>query len=190
MMKKSLFLSRVAVLVLVSVLSLQAGSLMAEEAKISAGFSMDMRPPGTGVEIEQAELQNIADFFHQAELAIESENIDALMALYSDRYTNLRNHDKEFAEELWTRIFAGFDNLSSRHSMQLINYDKAAGQAVTECDGLLTGTPKGENHSVTIDRWDKQRHILVKEGDWKLFGNAGEAAQRYGEEDAKLHPLF
>jgi hypothetical protein len=61
---------------------------------------------------------------------------------------------------------------------------------VTECDGLLTGTPKGENHSVTIDRWDKQRHILVKEGDWKLFGNAGEATQRYGEEDAKLHPLF
>ena len=190
MMKKVSFLGQVGMLVLISVLSLRAGNLVAEEAQVSADFSMDMRPPAADVEIGQGELQGIADFFHQAEFAIESENIDALMTLYSDQYTNLSNHDKEFAEQLWIKIFAGFDNISSRHSMQLITYDKAAGQAVTECDGLLTGTPKGEDNTVTIDRWDKQRHILVKEGDWKLFGNSGRSATRYGEEDGKLHPLF
>jgi len=190
MMKKVLLVSQVAMFVFVSVLSMHPGVLMAEETQLSEGFSMVMRPPVASVEIEPGELQDIANFFHQAEHAIESENVDALMALYSDQYTNLSNHDKEFAEELWNKIFAGFDNISSRHSMKLITYNKDAGQAVTECNGLLIGTPKGENHPVTIDRWDNQRHILIKEDHWRLFGNAGESAQRYGEEGDELHPLF
>ena len=190
MFKRVLFLSQVAIFVVVIVLSMLPGITIGEEMQISEAFSMVMDPPSAGMEIDESEAQNITDFFHQAEHAIESENIVSLMALYSDRYTNLRNGDKEFAEELWTKIFASFDNISSRHSMKLVTYNKAVGQAVTECDGLLTGTPKGESRPVTIDRWDNQRHILVKEGDWKLFGNAGESAQRYGQEDGKLHPLF
>jgi len=190
MFKKVFFLSQVAMFPFVFVLSIQSGTTMAEEAPLSDDFSMVMEPPVASIEIEESEVQDIMDFFHQAERAIESESIDTLMTLYSDKYTNLRNGDKEFAEELWNKIFAGFDNISSRHSMQLIAYDEAAGQAITECSGLLSGTPKGESRPVTIDRWDNQRHILIKDGYWKLFGNVGKAAQRYGEEGGKLHPLF
>lgn len=188
MLKKVLFLRQAAMFIIV--VSMQAGITTAEEAQLSEGFSMVMRPPAAGIEIEQSELQEITNFFHQAERAIEAENIGSLMTLYSDQYTNLRNRDKDFAEELWSKIFASFDNISARHSMELIACDKAAGQAVTECSGLLSGTPVGESRPVTIDRWDNQRHILIKENYWKLFGNAGEGAQRYGEEDGKLHPLF
>ena len=74
--------------------------------------------------------------------------------------------------------------------MKLIDYDKAAGRAITECNGLLFGTPEGENGLIIIDRWDNQSHILIKEEHWKLLGSSGESALRYGEKDAMLHPLF
>jgi len=190
MLKKVLVMSQVTIPAIALVLYMQSGFATSEDMQLSGEFSMVMAPPVASMQIDESEVQNIMDFFHQAERAIESENIDTLMTLYSDKYTNLRNGNKEFAEELWNKIFAGFDNISSRHAMKLIAYDETAGQAITECSGLLTGTPKGESRRVTIDRWDDQRHILIKEGDWKLFGNAGESARRYGLEEGKLHPLF
>ena len=190
MLKYIVFVSQVGTLLIVFVLSMQSRTTMAEETQLSDGFSMVMRPPATSVEIEENEAQDIANFFHQAERAIQSENINSLMSLYSDNYTNLTNGDKQFAAELWNKIFARFDNISSRHSMKLIDYDQAAGRAITECSGLLFGTPVGENNPVLIDRWDDQKHMLIKEGDWKLLGNTGESALRYGEKDEKLHPLF
>lgn len=190
MLKKVFILSQVATFLFAFALYMPSGIVMAQQTPLSDEFSMVMEPPAAGMAIDEAEVQEITDFFHQAERAIESENVDDLMTLYSDKYTNLRNGDKAFAEELWRKIFAEFDNITSRHAMKLIAYDKAAGHAITECSGLLIGTPKGEGSPITIDRWDNQRHILVKEGYWKLFGNAGESAQRYGQEEGRLHPLF
>jgi hypothetical protein len=177
-------------LIIVFVVSVQFNTATAEETQLSDDFAMVMRPPDASIEIDESEAQNIANFFHQAERAIQSENINELMALYSDEYTNQKSGDKQFAAELWGKIFSRFDNISSRHSMKLIDYDQAAGRAITECSGLLFGTPEGESNPVLIDRWDDQRHILLKEGDWKLLGNSGETALRYGEKDEKLHPLF
>ena len=190
MLKNILFTSQAGVLLLVIVLSTQSSTILADETELSDDFSMVMQPLEVSIEIDESEVQEISDFFHQAERAIQSENINTLMSLYSEKYTNLRNGDKQFAMELWNKIFARFDNIASRHSMKLINYDKGTRQAITECNGILFGTPKGEKSLVVIDRWDNQRHILIKEGDWKLLGNSGESALRYGEKGVKLHPLF
>ncbi len=183
-------LARKVVLAILFVLSIQSAIATAQEKQISEDYSMAMEPPAARIEIAQNDVQDIMAFFHSAERAIESENIDDLMTLYSDSYTNLRKGNKGTAREIWQRIFLSFNDISSRHSMKLIGYDKTAGQAITECSGLLSGTPEGEQRPVTIDRWDTQRHILVKEGYWKLFGNAGKSAERYGVEGAKMHPLF
>jgi len=183
-------LPRCVAVLMVMLMPFQLGVVVAQEAELSDHFSMVLQPPATGLAIEESEVDQIVEFFHKAERAIESKNIDALMSLYSERYTNLRNGDKKFAEKIWNRIFASFDDISSRHSMQLISYDQTSGQAITECSGLLVGTPKGTDSPTSIDRWDAQRHILVKDGDWKLFGNAGKAAERYGEESGEMHPLF
>jgi hypothetical protein len=43
---------------------------------------------------------------------------------------------------------------------------------------------------VTIDSWDKQWHVLVYEGDWRLYGNSGKSKRRFGTDDRKTHPLF
>ena len=190
MLRNVLFISQVGALFIASTLSLQSGTAIAEEAQLTEDFSMVMRPPAEGVQIDDNEAQDITNFFHHAERAIQSENIDALMALYSDEYTNQRAGDKQFAAELWKKVFARFDNISSRHSMKLIDYDRAAGRAVTQCSGLLFGMPEGESNPVLIDRWDDQRHILIKEGVWKLLGDSGESTSRTTDTDDSLHPLF
>ena len=190
MLRNVLFISQVGALFIASTLSLQSGTAIAEETQLTEGFSMVMRPPAEGVQIDDNEAQDITNFFHHAERAIQSENIDALMALYSDEYTNQRAGDKQFAAELWKKVFARFDNISSRHSMKLIDYDRAAGRAVTQCSGLLFGMPEGESNPVLIDRWDDQRHILIKEGVWKLLGDSGESTSRTTDTDDSLHPLF
>lgn len=190
MLNYVLFLNQIGKFLIIFVLSIQARTTMAQETQLSDGFSMVMQPPAASIEIDESEAQDINDFFHHAERAIQSENIDSLMALYSDKYTNSKNGDKHFAAEIWNKIFARFDDISSRHSMKLIDYDKAAGRAITECNGLLFGTPEGENGLIIIDRWDNQSHILIKEEHWKLLGSSGESALRYGEKDAMLHPLF
>jgi len=190
MLKNVLFISQVGALFIASTLSLQSGTAIAEETQLTEDFSMVMRPPAEGVQVDDNEAQDITNFFHHAERAIQSENIEALMALYSDEYTNQRDGDKQFATELWKKVFARFDNISSRHSMKLIDYDRAAGLAVTQCSGLLFGMPEGESKPVLIDRWDDQRHILIKEGVWKLLGDSGEITLRTTDTDDSLHPLF
>lgn len=182
--------SRVGILFIGCIFLLPVRATMAQEAQLSESFVMVMLPPAETVEIEESEAQDINDFFHHAEHAIQTENIDSLMALYSDKYTNSKNGDKKFASEIWSKIFSRFDNVASRHSMRLIEYDKAAGEATTECSGLLFGTPAGATGLVVIDRWDNEHHFLVKEERWKLVGTAGQSALRYGEKDELLHPLF
>ena len=183
-------LNRVGILLIVCAQLMQARTTAAQETQLSEGFAMVMLPPAATVEIDENEAQAVNDFFHHAEYAIQSENIDSLMALYSDKYTNSKSGDKNFATEIWNKIFARFDNVSSRHSMRLIEYDKASDTAITECSGLLFGTPAGGTGLVVIDRWNNEHHIMTKEGQWKLLGTTGETALRYGEKDALLHPLF
>ena len=192
-LNKELFPKEIARFSLVIVLLNSPGFSLAAEAadetQLSDDYSMHLDVTAIS-QARDAEYEAIVNFFHRAEMAIESKDLPALMALYSVDYKNRRQLDKEFAEGVWGRIFANFDNLSSRHNMQLVTHEETKGQAVTQCSGLLTGIPKGSSVPVTIDSWDDQMHVLVKEGTWKLFGNAGEPAIRYGEDEIEIHPLF
>ena len=93
MLNRVLFVSQIGTLFFVIAFSMQVRDSMAEETQLSDGFAMVMRPPADGVEIDKGEAEDIENFFHQAERAIQSENIDTLMALYSDEYTNQRDGD-------------------------------------------------------------------------------------------------
>lgn len=163
---------------------------LAADATLSDEYSMELNPSARQ-KIGEAEYQLLMDYFHEAERAIESKNLEGLMTLYSERYSN-RKGNKKFAEEVWSKIFANFNDLSAKHSMELLTYDTSGAQpmAVLECSGLLTGIPKGADQPVTIDSWDKQWHVLINEGSWRLFGNSGKSEQRYGADDYASHPLF
>lgn len=183
-------LENVTTLLLASALMTLPCASLAGDAKLSDDYSMNVDPLAKE-KAGEADYQLLMNFFHEAERAIESENIEELMALYSDKYSNL-DQDKKFAERVWTKIFANFDDLSAKHSMDLLTYEEDLGQtvAVLECSGLLRGIPKGGDQPVTVDSWDKQWHVLIKEGGWRLLGNSGKAEQRYGSEERSAHPLF
>ena len=187
--------ARFAVFSFAAVFALLPGLLLAEnmveEKALSENYSMRLHHDAK-VKTGEKEYDSIVNFFHQAEMAIEAEDIEQLMSLYSARYTTLNGQGSKSAEAIWRKIFNNFDNLSARHSMTLLTYQSTEGNqiAVTECSGLLSGTPSGGEGIVTIDSWDNQRHILTKEGSWKLFGNAGEGSKRYGQEAFETHPLF
>ena len=162
-----------------------------DKSAYSKNFSMRLHNDARA-KVGDEEYDRIANFFHLAERAIEDEDIDALMSLYSDSYTHINNQGREFARGVWLKIFSNFDSIAARHSMRLITHQQSENSyvVVTECSGLLSGIPKGEERAVTIDSWDRQRHILINEGTWKLFGNAGVGKKRYGEDKFESHPLF
>lgn len=192
--KKGAFMKVAASFMVATPLLLPGFTLAEADAKkevLSDEYSMKFDPSAVN-KIGESEYTEISNFFHKAEVAIETEDLESLMALYSERYRNLKKRDKRFAEAMWTKIFKNFDNISAKHTMKLSTYEVRNEHklAVTECSGLLVGTPNGANRPVTIDSWDNQLHILINEGDWRLFGNAGEAVKRYGEDEVETHPLF
>ena len=188
--KKEFSLQKGMTRFIASALMISPCAALADDAKLSEEHSMHLDSSAIQ-KVGKANYELLIKYFRDAERAIESENLEDLMALYSERYTN-RGQDRKFAEGVWRKIFDDFDGVSTRHSMQLLTYDETTGRPVVvlECSGLLQGTPKAGGRPVTIDTWDEQWHVLVDEGGWRLYGNSGESRQRFGAGDRQTHPLF
>ncbi len=137
-------------------------------------------------------LKSVEQFFYDAELAIEKENLGDLMNLYSDHYKNA-SHTKQSASAIWIRIFEKFDNMASVHNMRIKTYSPDSNVVIIRCSGLLMGKPVGEAELITIDSWTNEDHVLsrAKKGDaWKLIGTAGQKKRKRLWFDKPMHPLF
>jgi len=131
----------------------------------------------------------IKDFFLTAEKDIETENIEGLLALYSERYRN-GDHVKGSAKQIWARIFARFNNMATIHNMRFITTSPKSTVMIIRCSGILVGVPEGGNNLITIDNWTDSDHVLAKEsGKWKLIGSTGKERKRLWF-DKPMHPLF
>ncbi|MBF0169565.1 MAG: hypothetical protein HQK87_00505 [Nitrospinae bacterium] len=145
----------------------------------------------TEKQIGKETLHELSQFFHDAEIALETEDMDAIMALYSDGYAN-GPHNKASLIPIWKRIFRDFDNLYTKHNMRVVTESGDSPVMIIRCSGILMGTPKGESNAVAIalDYWINNDHILVKEkGTWRLVGTTGKEQKRFGF-DTPIHPLF
>jgi hypothetical protein len=131
----------------------------------------------------------ILKFFHDAEVAIENERLDDLMALYSDNYVN-GSHNKQLVRPIWQRVFSRMSSMSTVHRMRIITASADSDVMIIRCSGLLMGIPAGEKNLITADYWVDSDHVLAKEdGIWKLIGTAGEERERFWF-DKPMHPLF
>lgn len=150
-------------------------------------FTVEM-DPASKKQLGKKTFDEVMDFFNNAEQALETKNIDKLMALYSDNYAN-GMHDKKSARKIWERIFKTFDKMATQHSMRIVQSSNKD-ILIIQCTGLLTGTPQGEKYSATIDNWNNQNHVISKEnGQWKLVGTSGMERKRLWF-DEPMHPLF
>jgi len=180
-----------AILLLVGFLAIyMAPVAMAVEAGdegLSEYFAINIDPKDRK-KIGEETYQEIVAFFHKAEKAIEREDLNTLMSLYSDGYSN-GDRTKREVETVWKRLFAQFDLMATIHNMRFITKSKSP-VMVIRCSGLLVGNPANEKNLITIDNWTNNDHILAKEnGKWKLVGTAGKEQKRFWFDKA-MHPLF
>lgn len=170
-----------------------AGVAIGEEYKLSDKHDVYV-DYAAEKQLGEQTFNELMEFFHEAEKAIETKDVGTLMGLYSDSYTD-GEHDKKSAEEIWKRIFATFDMMATRHNMRLVKMAKDKNMVIFRCSGLLLGVPNPNTKMKqkglsTIDNWAQQDHILVKEaGKWKLIGTYGMERKRLWF-DKPMHPLF
>jgi hypothetical protein len=131
----------------------------------------------------------VKQFFTDAETAIETENLEMLIGLYSANYNN-GVHTKESVKRVWKRIFKQLSNMATIHNMRFITTTPNSNVMIIRCSGLLLGVPQGEKNLITVDNWTDIDHVLSKEdGKWKLIGTSGHEQKRFWF-DKPMHPLF
>lgn len=145
--------------------------------------------PAAKEQLGQQTYNEVTMFFQAAQKAINAKDMDALMAKYSDNYRD-GDLDKASVEQAWRRIFARVDGLTTLNNMKLVNISADRNMVVLQSSGLLVGVPDDQKWPVTIDNWNNQDQILVKEaGDWKLIGIYGPERKRLWF-DKPMHPLI
>ncbi len=133
----------------------------------------------------------ILDSFNQAEDALQSKNLDGLMALYSEQY---RYHglSKSDLRTMWREIFDQYDQVTSNHIFSRIQV-VASGKSPTAeviCTGNLWGTSKETGKQVIIDSWFYETHHLAYEGGkWRILGH-GEGTPQPLRWGGSPHPFF
>lgn len=163
-------------------------SRQVDASEITDRYSMNI-DPAAKQQLGEQTFREVAMFFRTAGKAIETKNMEALMAHYSDNYRN-GDLDKKSVERAWQRIFARVDALAALNNMTPVNVSADGNMVVLQGDGLLVGVPDGERWPVAVDNWNKQHHILVKEaGGWKLIGIYGPERKRLWF-DKPVHPLI
>jgi hypothetical protein len=177
----------ISIVVFIGIALLNTNSALAVQP-LSERYSMEV-DPAARERLGDSTFDEVMAFFHDAELAIETKNLDALMDLYSENYTD-GEHDRTSARQIWTRIFAAFDTMATHHNMKLVNVTAKKNVVIFRCSGLLLGVPNIERGSITIDNWNQQDHVLALEGGkWKLLGTYGRERKRLWF-DKPMHPLF
>lgn len=165
-----------------------AGTAIGDEHSISSNYAMEIDPAAKQSLGEQT-FNEVTAFFDAAEKAIETKDLHALMALYSDNYRD-GEHDKKSAKQIWKRIFSRFDGMATHHNMELVTVSADKNMVILSCSGLLLGVSGLDKKFITIDNWSRQDHVLVKEaGTWKLIGTYGKDRKRLWF-DKPMHPLF
>lgn len=145
--------------------------------------------PAARLQLGEKTFNEVSMFFRTAEEAIETEDVHALMAHYSDNYRD-GDLDKKAVEQAWRKIFARVDAAATVNNMTLVNVSADGNTIVLQSSGLLVGVPDGERWPVTVDNWNRQDHVLVKEaGEWKLIGIYGPERQRLWF-DKPVHSLI
>ncbi len=178
----------VMAILLTTVLAMPAGSTIASQHRLSDRHKMVVDNSITK-HLGEKTAKEVISFFHRAETAIQSRDLESLMALYSDGYRD-GDHDKAAARKIWDRIFNRFSELASRHNMSLVTTSSDKDLVIMRCSGILLGIPKEGGGPVPIDNWTQQDHVLKKEGGhWKLVGSFGKERKRLWF-DKPMHPLF
>jgi len=162
-------------------LSLSVPSPLLAKTKIS---------PDAEIHADQKKVQEIVATFEKAEGALETKNLETLMALYSKDYA-YHGLAKDDIRKVWKDLFAQSHRIASEHRFsKIVVADGKNPKAEVTCTGSFWSTSDETGKRVNIDSWYEEVHYLVYEdGAWRIRGHAGEASKDplFGKTP---HPLF
>ena len=141
----------------------------------------------------KADDKTVADIlaaFNRAEAALQADNLEELMSLYSDQY-QYHGLTKQDLKKIWGELLAQNRDFKSNHVLsRIVTLSGAPPSAELTCTGSLWAVSKETGEQVNIDSWYGEVHHMVKEeGMWRVRGHRGEApkTQVFG---AAPHPFF
>lgn len=137
-------------------------------------------------------VQEVLAAFDQAERALETQDLAALMQFYAPGYNYHGLHVKD-VERIWGEVFEHYRTLSSTHlfsEMKIVRAGEGVRIELT-CTGGLYGADVQSGARVTVDSWFQEVHYLVRDKHgWRFLGNRGDAPRSAPFSSSPHHPLF
>lgn len=154
-------------------------------------YGITQIPPDARIDADEQTILEITSTFDHAEEAIRARDLEAIMALYSDRY---RHHGlgKSDIRQIWEELFSKYDLISNIHIFSTIttSEQEEESRAYIGCTGALWATFRNTKERIPIDSWHDEVHHLVKEnGAWRIIGS-DEGLPRPRMFGTAPHPLF
>ncbi|WP_455246133.1 YybH family protein [Petrachloros mirabilis] len=143
-------------------------------------------------EVDATTLKELLAAFDQAEQAMQAQDLDGIMALYSDKYL-YHGLKKADIRKIWSQLFEHYKELESIHTFSVIRTVGSGSKLTAEitCTGVVWGTSKTTTLRTPIDSWYEEVHYLKKENDrWRIVGNVGGESQPILQFGIAPHPLF
>lgn len=143
-------------------------------------------------EVDSQTVKELLAAFEQAEQAMQAQDIDGIMALYSDDYF-YHGLKKADIRKVWAQLFEHYKELESFHTFSVIRTVGAGSKLTAEitCTGVVWGTAKNTKLRSPVDSWYEEVHFLKKEnGRWRITGNAGGESEPVLPFGTAPHPLF
>jgi hypothetical protein len=146
---------------------------------------------GALIQADERALTQILDTFHQADEALQKQDLEGLIKIYSPTY-KYHGYDKDRLRLLWEDLFRLYDRFSATHVFSKIVVNDKVNPPTAEitCTGSLWAISKLTGRRVNIDSWFGDVHYLIYEdGAWRMRGHAWELPDP-GRFVLSPHPFF
>ena len=142
------------------------------------------------IQVNAKTIREIQNVFNQAEDAIRTGNLEALMEFYSKDYRS-GGLTKDDRRQSWKDFFAGYHRISTSHSFSRIVVKTGRNlTAEVTCTGSIWATSNETTRRINLDSWLGDLHYLInEEGQWRIHGRAKIAAKNV-QDGGSPPPLF
>ena len=133
---------------------------------------------GADIQVDAKTIREIQTVFTQAEDAIRTGNLEALMEYYSKDYRS-GGLTKDDRRQAWKDFFAGYHRIATSHSFSriVVKPGKPLTAEVT-CTGAIWATANETTRRINLDSWLGDLHYLInEEGQWRIHGRDTIAAK-------------
>ncbi|RMH38200.1 MAG: hypothetical protein D6690_00670 [Nitrospirae bacterium] len=132
---------------------------------------------GAVIQADELTLRQIEEAFNRAEEAMENEDLETLMQLYSIDY-RYQTYTKDDMRKIWKDFFQKYDRITSLHAFsKVVVKPGKPPTAEIVCTGSLWATDSVTHRRVNLASWLGNTHYLVYErGEWRIKGQGVKAS--------------